>query len=129
MRKLSLLLTFLTVVLLLSGCGTGSSQDSATPASQPGGSSGNGQVNLSWIAPSTRTDGSYIPVSNLGGYRVYMGTSRNALDQIVELRDGGMTSYTVKNLPAGGSYYFAISVYDSDGLESDLSEVIQLSAS
>lgn len=126
MRRLSLPLILLIVALLLSACGTGNSQDSATPASQPNGSSG--EVNLSWIAPSTRTNGSYIPVSALGGYRVYMGTSRDTLDQIVELRDGDITSYTVKNLPAGRSYYFAISVYDSDGLESDLSQVIRVSA-
>jgi len=57
-----------------------------------------------------------------------MGTSSDTLSRIVDLNDGDRTSYTVRNLPAG-SYYFAISVYDSDGLESSRSQVVLVSVS
>lgn len=83
---------------------------------------------LEWLAPSTRTDGDYLPMSELAGYRIYMGTSSDDLAPIVDLNDEGLTRYTVDNL-AAGSYFFAVSAYDADGMESGLSQIVEKQAS
>ena len=81
------------------------------------------RVDLSWTPPSTRSDGSYLPLSELAGYRVYMGTSSNDLAPLVDLNDDTVTSYTVNGL-SSGNYYFAVSAYDTNGLESGYSQII-----
>ncbi|MEJ2620869.1 MAG: putative Ig domain-containing protein [Candidatus Thiodiazotropha sp.] len=81
-----------------------------------------GDISLSWVAPSTRTDGSPLPLSEISGYRLYMGTNRNNLSPVVEV--SGSTTHTVENLETG-TYYFAITAYDQTGNESDLSNVVE----
>ncbi len=120
MRKLFQLLSVVTLLSLLTACGSSSTSSSNT-ASQGSGSSGG--VSLVWAAPSTRIDGSYLPIGELAGYRIYMGTSANDLSPVVDLNDENMTRYTVRNLTSG-SYYFAVSAYDSNGVESALSQVV-----
>jgi hypothetical protein len=83
------------------------------------------KVDLSWSPPVTRADGSYLPANELAGYRVYMGTSSNNLSLLVDLNDEATTTYTISNLPAG-SYYIAVSAYDSAGVESGMSQVIKI---
>ncbi len=51
-----------------------------------------------------------------------MGTSPTNLLEHAELRDASMTEFTVSDVPSG-SYYVAVSVYDSDGRESGFSVV------
>jgi hypothetical protein len=77
---------------------------------------------LSWEIPTTRTDGTVLPVNEINGYRVYMGTSDNDLAMIVDLNDGYQTSYTVTDLPAG-TYHFAVTTYDTDDNESNYSNI------
>jgi fibronectin type 3 domain-containing protein len=117
MKKLGSLLLVILTSLILSACGagyTGSSGDSR------GSTTG---VVLSWAAPSSRTDGSYISPSELQGYRIYYGTTPDNLSLLVDLNDESITDYTINDLPAG-SYYFAVTAYDADGVESAFSNVI-----
>jgi hypothetical protein len=78
---------------------------------------------LSWIAPTTRSDSSYLPANELMGYRIYYGTSSSNLSVLVDLNDESITEYTVDTLPSG-NYYFAVTAYDMDGNESGLSNLI-----
>jgi fibronectin type 3 domain-containing protein len=57
------------------------------------------------------------------GYRVYWGTAPGTYRQTrgVGLAAGTATSYTVNNLPAGQTYYFAVTAYDASGNESAFS--------
>jgi hypothetical protein len=82
-----------------------------------------GEVSLSWVAPSTRTDGSALPLSEISGYRLYMGSNANNLSPVLDMDNSGTTSHTVENLETG-TYYFAITAYDQTGNESDLSNVV-----
>ena len=56
------------------------------------------------------------------GYRVYYGTVSG---QYVQAKGGGLsttgTAYTIQNLTAGRTYYFAVTAYDATGGESDYS--------
>lgn len=80
-----------------------------------------GSATLSWQPPTENVDGS--PLTNLAGYRVVWGTSQNALNQSAQLANPGLTSYVIENL-AAGTWYFAVRAYNSDGLESALSNVV-----
>ena len=126
MRNRYHLLSIILLSAILTGCNDNTSTTQNTSASQ--GSTSKDSVNLAWSIPTTRIDGSYLPLDELAGYRIYMGTKANDLHQLVDLKDETITQYTVDNL-SSGDYYFAISAFDSDGLESGLSQVIVKQAS
>jgi hypothetical protein len=81
---------------------------------------GSGTAALSWQPPTQNTDGSTL--SNLSGFKVSYGTSSAALNQVVTLSNPGLTSYVVTGL-GSGTWYFAVTAYNSDGIESNLSNV------
>ncbi|MGD8910518.1 MAG: fibronectin type III domain-containing protein [Chromatiales bacterium] len=119
MKKLATLLLVSIVTLLLAACGssgsdTGSDNRDTTPDSH---------LVLSWGAPSSRVDGSYLSLTELEGYRIYYGSSADDLSMLVDLNDTDITEYTVDSLPSG-NYYFAITVYDLEGLESGFSNIV-----
>src|SRR5690606_1797860 len=76
---------------------------------------------LSWEIPSTRADGSALSASALSGYEIYYTTDKTSGTYVVS---GGTTSvYTAAELPAG-TYHFAMSAIDSNGLKSALSSMV-----
>jgi hypothetical protein len=77
----------------------------------------NGTATLSWSAPTQNTDGSTL--TNLAGYKLYHGTSASALTDVRTVASNSST-YQFTSL-AAGTHYFAISAYNSDGVESSLS--------
>jgi hypothetical protein len=85
-----------------------------------------GSVSLEWTPPSTRTDGSALDMSEIGGYKIYMGTTANDLQQVMELADSTITDYVMENLDSG-DYYFAVTTYDTNGVESEFSNIAQKS--
>jgi len=98
------------------GSSSASNEVSATPAatipSAPSGltaTAGNGQVALSWVAPSSSGDGTVI------GYDVYEGTSPGG--ELSTPINGSTlitaTSYTVKGLTNGTTYYFTVEAVNS----------------
>src|SRR5678810_1433096 len=54
------------------------------------------------------------------GYIVYWGTASGVYDQQSDAED--QTSQTILNLTVGAQYYFAVTAYNQDGMESDFSE-------
>jgi hypothetical protein len=80
-----------------------------------------GSATLSWTPPTQNTDGSAL--TDLAGYHVYYGTNPNALTQSVDIPASNATSYVVNNLYVGGTYYFAVTAYDSNHVESNFSGV------
>ena len=72
--------------------------------------------------PTTRTDGTPLILSEIAGYRVYMGRSSDELILVLDLNDGSITSYTVNELSAG-TYYFSLTTYDTEGNESEFSNI------
>ena len=78
-----------------------------------------GAVTLSWMAPTTRTDGSAL--TNLSGYKIYFGRMSGTYDYIVDIANPGVSTYVVEGL-ASGEWFFALSAYDSDDLESNHSD-------
>ena len=103
---------------LLAACGGGQTTGTAGGTGQ--NSRGTGTATLSWAAPIENSDGS--AVTNLAGYRIYHGTSADSLDQVVQVASPGITMYVFDNLSVG-THYFAITAYNTSGVESDRSAV------
>ncbi len=109
----------ITLLLLITagcgGCGGGGGSGSS--------SNGNGSshsATLTWDAPTTNVDGT--PLTDLAGYKVYYGTPSHNYTSVVNV---GMAScqttngktectYTVEGLTPG-TYYFAVTAYDTEG--------------
>lgn len=77
---------------------------------------------LTWAIPTTRTDGTPLQISEINGFRIYMGENGYDMAMIIDINDSSMTHYTVTNLTFG-TYYFAVTTYDADGNESAFSNI------
>jgi hypothetical protein len=86
-------------------------------------SGGTGSVTLSWLPPTERTDGT--PLDNLAGYKISFGRMSKVYDYTVTIDNPGLATYVVENLKPG-SWYFAITAYDTEGLESEFSNEARL---
>ena len=79
-----------------------------------------GSATISWLPPTENTDGSTL--TDLGGFRIYYGTSATALTQTATITNPGLTSYVVQNL-AAATWYFTVRAYATDGAESTSSNI------
>ena len=77
-----------------------------------------GSATLSWSSPESRADGS--PLTNLAGYKIGYGLMSGVYDYEIDVSNAGIMTYVVENL-SPGEWFFAVSAYDAEGLESDLS--------
>lgn len=111
---------------LLSGCRLDSAssandttRDSSTPpdsaTSLSTSAASTASVTVSWQPPDTNVNGSAL--TDLAGYHIHYGTNSNALTFEIDVPIG-LTDYVVEHLNANAIYYFAISAYNSHGVES-----------
>ncbi len=125
-------------LLLLAGCGDGSA-DSASSSAAPQSSNSTenppptrsalpgpstSSASLDWAAPTTNTNGSAL--TNLGGYKIYYGTSSSRLSSTITISNPGLLTYVVEGLPIGTTYYFAIVAVTTGGVESADSAVVSM---
>ena len=104
-------LAFLVGTAALQACGSASDSSSG---------SGSGSALLSWTPPTQLADDTAI--ANLMGYKIYYGTSPDALTTVVTVENAGVASYEIDNIPPG-TYYFAVTAVDTDLLESAFSNI------
>lgn len=71
-------------------------------------------VTLAWNAS---------PSGLIAGYHLYLGTATKNYSSVFNI-PGGATSFTIPGLVAGVTYFFAVTAYDSIGLESAFSDEI-----
>jgi opacity protein-like surface antigen len=102
---------------------TGSAADGATGSAPP--STSTQSVTLSWSPPTQNSDGSSL--TNLAGYTLHYGTTSEDYTGSIEITSPTETSYTVSdsNFPAG-TYYFAISAYNSEQVSSPTSSEVEV---
>ena len=121
----TLLVTSIVVTQLVA-CGGGGGSDviesSSTESSVPE-SSVVGSFNLSWTAPTTRSDGNPLSLADIDGFRIYYGKSKGSYPNRADVKDGSAQSAVVENVPVG-SYYVVMTTYDVNGLESSYSSAI-----
>ena len=95
------------------GCGGGGSSSS-------NGNGSSHSATLTYDAPTTNVDGTQL--TDLSGYKVYYGTSPRNYTILIDVGSalcqniGGKTecTYTVESL-ISGTYYFAVTAYDTEG--------------
>lgn len=75
---------------------------------------------VSWSAPTLNTNGT--PISDLAGYNIYYGPNADQLTQVVSVSNPAASSQVLSNL-AHGTWYFAVSAYNSQAAESGRSAV------
>jgi hypothetical protein len=81
-------------------------------------------VTLGWVAPTQNSNGT--PITDLAGYNIHYGTVSQDYTQVVSITNPSLSRYVLDSL-ASGTYYFAISSYNSQGVESPLSGEITAS--
>ena len=67
-----------------------------------------------------------VAASNLGGYRLYYGTSPGTYLQAAGqgLNVGNVLTYTISGLKSGTRYYFAVKAFDTSNVESTFSNEV-----
>jgi hypothetical protein len=88
------------------------------PPPPPPKTSTTASITLGWVPPTQNNDGS--PITNLAGYKIHYGTTSTEYTKTIALANAGLTRYVLDNLTSG-TYYFAITAYNSLGVESALS--------
>ncbi|MFQ6005670.1 MAG: putative Ig domain-containing protein [Woeseia sp.] len=75
-----------------------------------------GTATLLWTAPTQRTDNT--PLTNLAGFNIYYGQTSGNYANLIAVTNPGITTYVVDNLSAG-TWYFVVTAFDANGLESN----------
>jgi hypothetical protein len=105
--QVKFLALLLFTLLLAAGCGGG------------GGGESGGTIKLAWD-PNTE--------SNLGGYRVYYGTSAGAYDISIDVGmatlTNGAVTYSLTNLTKGQTYCIAVTAYNTFYYQSGFSNEV-----
>jgi hypothetical protein len=83
-------------------------------------------MDLSWVAPVEREDGTPISMSEIAGYRVYYGTTAGDYPNMLEITGSGTMNTTISGL-ISDTYYIVVTTYDVDGRESVHSSMISAS--
>lgn len=94
---------------------------------------GNSSAIVSWTRPTTNTDGSalalcVVPVPSTGaclaGYRIYKSNAANMASPEAQLASSpSSVSHTWTNISPAATYYFAVEVFNANGVPSELSNV------
>jgi hypothetical protein len=118
---------------LLGGCDWDSSSGSSGAVAAAASSAGPAEaeqttsVTISWLPPDTNDNGSAL--TDLAGYHIHYGTSSATMPAEIDIPSTGLTDYMVQNLTPNTTYYFAISSYNSQGVESNYSAVVSVTTS
>lgn len=112
---LALLMTLQLSACSSGGSSTGGSIDFTTAV----------DVSLSWVAPAEREDNTPMSLSEIAGYKIYYGITQGQYTNSVDINDGTTENFTFANFPAG-TYYIAVTTYDTDGRESQYSSEVKI---
>lgn len=82
-----------------------------------------GNATLNWAAPASRSDGTALALSEIGGFRIHYGSSAGNYPNTLDVPDPNASSVTVTNIPVG-DYYFVMTAYDTSGRESGYSATV-----
>lgn len=123
----TLALSFLVLTFALAGCNGGGGSNTTSHNSSAEGSPHDAETaSLRWAAPATRADGSKLYVGEISGYRIYYKLRHEDNFETISVSGSDATEYPLKQFEPG-IYEFAVSTLDTEGLESQRSQVIAVS--
>jgi len=88
---------------------------------EPASGGNQGVATVSWVAPTLNEDGS--PINDLSGFKVYYGTSASDLSDYVVVNDAFQFTQEIADLEQNATYYFAVTAFNEQGVESEYSDV------
>ena len=100
---------------------TGGIENHSVKFSVAGDPSQKGKFTIRWTAPSARTDGSALALSEIAGYTVHYGRSKGKYSSHIKVNDHSAISKTVQNISTG-TYYVVVTTRDAGGRESSYSK-------
>ncbi len=131
LRRVGVTVSMALIGALLFGCESGSPDastgSSAAAADTTSGTTGgttaseSGTATVSWTAPAVDING----MTDVAGYRIYYGNAAGSLTHVIDVDDAAALTYTVGNL-APGTWYFAVTDYNAQKIESTSSGVVQV---
>ncbi len=116
--RLNYLLALILVLPLLA-CSAG---DGGLAEDGSGAASSNA-VNLTWVAPSEREDGTGLSLSEIAGFRIYYGAKSGDYLNTIDVDDHTATQAVLAGIPSG-TYFVAVTTVDVDGRESSYSSEV-----
>jgi hypothetical protein len=81
-----------------------------------------GVATVTWTPPTENTDNS--PLTDLAGFKIYYGVDQNQLTETLVIEDPNATSWDISELAENTTYYFAVTAFNSQGVESELSNIV-----
>jgi len=102
----------------------GFSQEQQSASADAEGSS-TADVSLSWDIPTEREDGQALELYEINGYRIAYGFDENSLNNMYEVTGAAVTEQVFEDMNSG-VYYFAIATVDSDNVQGNYSDTIQV---
>jgi hypothetical protein len=115
MRKILVPLCFMLSIIFCAACG----QSSHTSANFNATTS-TGTVSLNWTRPALNADGT--PLTDLAGYNIYSGSQEGSLNLVTTISDPTVLSIVLPS-PGPGTWYYAVTAFNSAGGQSVLSNI------
>lgn len=112
-------IALLSLSVLLVACGGGGGNESPNTGSAV---TREGTLSLKWAAPTSRSNGDALSLSEISSYTIYFGSTVGDYPYSVAITDPSTTSLEIPDLPAG-TYYLVMTATDSEGRESGYSSV------
>lgn len=81
------------------------------------------RANITWSIPTTRINGTALPIGELKGYEVYWTRTSDNAKGTIKISSNTKTN-AVFDAYTPGTYYFAMSAIDTSGLKSALSTMV-----
>ncbi len=106
-------------VTLLVSCGGNGNGKQLSVRGVPGSV---GAAELSWLIPTQRVD--HSPLTNLAGFNVYFGIAPGLYTDTIRIDNPSVNIYLVEQLDPGTTYFFAVTAFDADAIESDFSNEV-----
>lgn len=117
------------------GGGGGSKSENPTPTPTPSPtptptptSTTSRTITLTWTPPSTRVDGTPLALSEISGYNLYYFREESSSGGTTLGINSGSAQMTQVTLRETGTYHFAISTIDRNGLVGPLSNYASVTA-
>lgn len=100
------------------------------PAPTPPPAAQTYQIHLSWEPPTSRENGDPLPMGEIASYLIvgFMENSNHNLDNPeiqVRIDDGGATEHILE-VYVPGTYHLAMAAVDHNGLQSELSNIVEV---